>query len=441
MSDKLTRRRFTQTTLAAGLAAVASPLLVPSHAFGANERVVLGAIGVGKRGGMGQLAGDFTKRAQYAAAADVYLPRAGEFAKASGAQHVYQDYRKLLEQKDIDAVVIATPHRWHAINSIHAAQAGKDIYCEKPQTYSIPEGRRIVQAVRKHKRVFQTGSQQRSGRNEYTGCMHVRNGALGKITKVLASNYHSPMVPNHPKQDIPKGLDWDMWCGPATPPEFNFVIWDNSSNPSWVSTQPFSGGEMTDWGAHGLDMAQWGLGMDESGPVEIWTEGEPFKTMISTPKAPGGRHRGPRSPKVVMKYPGDIIMELSDGPGNSGVRFIGEKGTMDVVRGRYTASSPELTAKPLEDMKVQLYRSENHADNWLQCIKDRRDPIAHAEVGHRSVTVCHLANIARWVSEVTGETGQKLKWDSKAERFTNSEEANKFLERTWRKGYELPKVV
>ncbi|NQT37229.1 MAG: Gfo/Idh/MocA family oxidoreductase, partial [Planctomycetes bacterium] len=403
MSNRLTRRRFCQVSAAAGLTAVASPLLLPARVFGSNDRVVLGSIGVGNRGR--QLIGSFGSGASIGAVADVYLPRAEEVAKSVGAQHVYQDYRKLLEQNDIDAVVIATPHRWHAINAVHAAQAGKDIYCEKPQTYSIPEGRRIVQAVRKHKRVFQTGSQQRSGGNEYTGCMHVRNGALGKLTKVLASNYHSPMTPRWPKQDIPKGLDWDVWCGPATPPDFNFVIWDNRSNPSWVSIEPFSGGEVTDWGAHGLDMAQWGLGMDESGPVEVWTEGEPFETMYSTPEAPGGRHRGPRSPTVMMKYPGDIIMELSGGPSNSGVRFIGEKGTMDVTRGRYRASAPELTAKPLADMKVQLYRSTSHSGNWIQCIKDRRDPVAHAEVGHRSVTICHLVNIARWVSEITGETG------------------------------------
>ena len=439
MNTNRTRRRFLQAS-AAGLAAVSAPLLVPARAFGASDRVVLGAIGAGKRGGMGQLGRDFASRASYAAVADVYLSRAQAFAKSSGAQHVFQDYRKLLERNDIDAVVIATPHRWHAINSIHAAQAGKDIYCEKPQTYSIAEGRRIVEAVRKYKRVFQTGTQQRSGQNEYIGCTYVRNGALGKITRVLASNYHSPMDPRWPEQDIPEGLSWDMWCGPAEPPSFNKVIWDNSSNPSWVSIEPFSGGEMTDWGAHGLDMAQWGLGMDESGPEEIWTEGEPFVPMTSTPEAPGGRHRGPRAPKVVMKYPGDIIMELAGGPGNSGVRFIGEKGSMNVTRGRYGASSPELTAKPIEDLEIQLYRSKNHADNWLQCIKDRRDPVAHAEIGHRSVTICHLANIARWVSAITGETGQRLKWDSQAERFTNSEEANKFVLRAYRKGYELPEA-
>ena len=441
MSERLTRRRFLQAGATTGLAAVAVPCFIPSSALGANDRVVLGGIGVGKRGGMGQLGRGFASRAQYAAAADVYLPRAQEFAKSSGARHVYQDYRKLLERNDIDAVVVATPHRWHALNCIHAAQAGKDIYCEKPLTYTIPEGRKVVEAVRKYKRVFQTGTQQRSGRNEYTGCMHVRNGAIGKVKRVLASNYCSPMEPKYPKQDIPEGLDWDMWCGPAEPPPFNFVIWDNSSNPSWVSIRPFSGGEMTDWGAHGLDMAQWGLGMDESGPVEVWTEGEPFKSMTSTPEAPGGRHRGPRAPKVCMKYPGDIVMELDGGPGNSGVRFVGEEGSMAVTRGRFLSDPAELTAEPLKDPKVQLYRSEDHAGNWLECIKERRDPVAHAEIGHRSVTICHLANIARWVSEVTGETGQKLQWDAQQERFTNSPEANRFLNASWRKQYQLPESV
>ncbi len=201
---------------------------------------------------------------------------------------------------------------------------------------------------------------------------------------------------------------------------------------------------MTDWGAHGLDIAQWGLGMDEGGPVEVWTEGEPFKPIISTPGSPGGRHRGPRSPKVCMKYPGDIVMELSGSPsfpGLSGVSFVGEQGNLTVTRGKFSSDPAELTAEPLKNPKVQLYRSENHTDNWLNCIKDRSDPVAHAEVGHRSVTVCHLANIARWVSEVTGETGQKLQWDAQAERFTNSPEANRFLNGTWRKQYQLPESI
>jgi hypothetical protein len=289
--------------------------------------------------------------------------------------------------------------------------------------------------------VLQTGSQQRSGSQEYTGCTYVRNGAIGRVTRVLASNYHSPMEPLHPEQEIPEGLDWDMWCGPGEKPPYNFVIWDNRSDPSWVSIRPFSGGEMTDWGSHGLDMAQWGLGMDESGPVEVWTEGEPFKSLASTPERPGGRHRGPRSPKVLMKYPGDIVMELDGGPGVSGVTFVGEKGSLTVTRGRFRSDPPELTAEPLSDPKVELYRSTNHHQNWLDCIKERRDPVANAETGHRSATICHLGNIARWVSELTGQTGQKLAWDAVAERFTNSDEANRFLDPPCRPPYRFPETV
>ncbi len=438
MRSKTTRRDFLRASATAGVAA-AAPYLLPSRATGANDRIVLGGIGVGNQGG--SLVRAFSRSCSIAAISDVYVPRAEEVAKSVGAKHVYPDYRKLLEHDDIDAVIIATPHGWHALNCIHAAQAGKDIYCEKPLTYSILEGRRVVEAVRKYKRVFQTGSQQRSGGNEYTGCMYVRNGAIGKLTRVFASNYHSPMEPKWPEEPIPDGLDWDRWCGPVEPPPYNFVIWDNRSNPSWVSIRPFSGGEVTDWGSHGLDMAQWGLGMDESGPEEIWTEGEPFKPLDSTPEAPGGRHRGVNSPKVLMKYPGDIVMELSGGPGNSGVRFVGEKGSITVTRGRFSSDPAELTAEPLVDPKVQLYRSPSHHGDWLNCIKERRDPVAHAEVGHRSVTVCHLMNIARWVSQVTGETGQRLKWDARNERFTNSEEGNRFLDRPRRKGYELPERV
>lgn len=169
MSRRLSRRRFLQAGGTTGLAAWAAPLFVPSRVFGANERVGIGSIGVGNRGS--GLARDFAKRARVAAIADVYLPRAHQVAESVGATHVYQDYRQLLEHREIDTVVVAPPRRWHALNCIHAAQAGKDIYCEKPQTYSIPEGRRMVQAVRKYQRVFQTGSQQRSGHNEYTSCM------------------------------------------------------------------------------------------------------------------------------------------------------------------------------------------------------------------------------------------------------------------------------
>lgn len=439
MSKKLTRSRFLQGGFATGLGVFSAPQIISARVLGASDRVVVGMIGVGNRGR--DLLRSLKGRVDVEAVADVYLPRAEEIAKSIGAKHVYQDYRKLLEQKNIDAVVIATPHRWHALNSIHAAQAGKDIYCEKPLSFSIREGRRVVEVVRKHKRVLQVGTQLRSQEKVYRGCMHVRNGTIGKVKRVLAVNYHSPMAIKHPKQDIPKGLDWDMWCGPAEPPPFNFVIWDNRSKPSWSSVRPFSGGDIAEGGPHGLDLAQWGLGMDNSGPMEVWTEGEPFKSMTSTPKAPGERHGGPNAPKIFMKYASGKVLALIGGPRNgSGVHFVGENGTVEIGNNHVDSDPVELISKPVENPKIQIERSSDHIDNWLECIKERRDPIASVEIGHRSATVCHLGNIARWISQITGETGQRLQWDVEKERFSNSDEGNRFLESTYRKGYELPKV-
>lgn len=238
-----------------------------------------------------------------------------------------------------------------------------------------------------------------------------------------------------------------MWCGPAEKPPYNFVIWDNNSNPSWSGIRPFSGGDMTDWGSHGLDIAQWGMGMDDSGPLEIWTEGAPFKPMISTPENPGGRRGGPRNPKVLMRFPGDIIVDFGHGH-QSGARFIGERGSINVTRGGFSSDPSDLTAeRRMENPDVVLYRGleyalqNNHYQDWLNCIKERRDPVAPAETGHRTATFCHLANIARWVTGVTGETGQKLKWDATEERFTNSPEANRFVNPPYRNGYVLPDVV
>ncbi|NCX98364.1 MAG: gfo/Idh/MocA family oxidoreductase [Planctomycetia bacterium] len=422
------------TGLGAAVAAGTAPAFIPARAFGANERIVIGGIGVGNQGS--GLVRSFAKRASVAAISDVYLPRAEAVAGEVGAGSVHQDYRALLDRKDVDAVIVATPHHWHALCCVHAAQAGKDIYCEKPLAYSIVEGRKIVEAVRGHRRVLQTGMQQRSGGKEQAGCRLVRGGALGTISRVIASTYASPMDPDFPEQPVPAGLDWDRWCGPADLVPFNKVVWDNRSDPSWVSLRPFSGGAMTDWGAHGLDMAQWGLGMDDTGPDEVWVEGEPFQPQRSTPEQPGGRQKGPSTPKVFMRYPGDILLEFAGGP-QFGVTFVGEKGRLTLQRGGFKADPPDLAADPA----VAVEPGPDHHQNWLDCIKSRQDPVANVEVGQRSTSLGHLANIARWVSGLTGETGKRLRWDAAAERFTNSDEANRFLARPARAGYTLPDHV
>lgn len=439
MTARFRRRTLLRSGLTTGLgAAVAAgtaPAFIPARAFGANERIVIGGIGVGNQGS--GLVRSFAKRASVAAISDVFLPRAEAVAGEVGAGSVHQDYRALLDRKDIDAVIVATPHHWHALCCVHAAQAGKDIYCEKPLAYSIVEGRKIVEAVRTHRRVLQTGMQQRSGSKEQAGCLLVRGGALGTITRVIASNYASPMEPDFPEQPVPAGLDWDRWCGPADLVPFNKVVWDNRSDPSWVSLRPFSGGAMTDWGAHGLDMAQWGLGMDDTGPEEVWVEGEPFRPQLSTPEQPGGRQKGPNTPKVFMRYPGDIVLEFSGGP-QFGVTFVGEQGRLTLQRGGFKAEPSDLAADPVGARTATSERGPDHHQNWLDCIKSRQDPVANAEVGQRSTSLGHLANIARWVSGLTGETGRRLHWDAATERFTNSDEANRFLSRPFRAGYTLP---
>ncbi|MFO7775436.1 MAG: Gfo/Idh/MocA family oxidoreductase [Candidatus Hydrogenedentota bacterium] len=437
MVGKVTRRQFLGSSAAA---AVVAGTMAKSTVFGANDRIVIASFGVGNMGSGHARRFNGMDGADVAVIADVDR-NAAEAVAADVDAEVYEDYRAVLDRDDIDAVIVATPLQWHALNTIHAAQAGKDIYCEKCASLTIPEGRLMAEAVKKYERVFQTGSQQRSGQREYEACMHVRNGSIGKVTRVLAQNYHSPMEFAQPAEPIPEYLNWDTWCGPVELYPFNMSVFDNGQNPSWVSLRPFSGGDMTDWGSHGLDMAQWGLGMDDSGPIEIWTEGEPFERFYSTAENPGGRHQGPRAPKVLMRYAGDIVMEFEGGPGNSGVRFIGEEGSITMARNQFDADPSELTEALPEDPEVEVYHSTNHYQNWLDCIRDRTDPVAHVEVGHRSASVCHLANIARWVSEINQETGERLAWDPVEERFTNSEVANNFLDYPRRAGYELPDTV
>jgi len=455
----MNRRSFLKRSLA--VSAIGFPTIIPSRVLGrngnegANDRITLGMIGVGSMGS-GHVQ-NFSNHCSIAAIADACLPHAEKNAKwlydnkrvpAGGKVDVYQDYRKLLERDDIDAVIIASPLHWHARHAIHAAQAGKHIYCEKPLTYSIWEGRQIAKAVEKYKIAFQTGSQQRSGATSHLGITHIRNGTIGKIKRVLAHNNRSPQEINWPAMDIPEGLDWDLWCGPAQKPDYNYAIWSNKGDaqPAWSGAKPFSGGDVTDWGSHGLDMVQWGLGMDTSGPEEVWVEGDPYTPMVSTPEKPGGRRGGPNSPIVFMKYPGDIIVEHNGG-NQSGGTFIGENGQIEVTRQRSTGNPRELTQKPFENPADEIHRGyeyarrTSHGQDWLNCIKEGGTPVASAETGHRTATVCHLANITRWVSGITGETGHKLKWDAVNERFTNSDEANQFLRTPYREGYEVPEEI
>jgi predicted dehydrogenase len=439
----LSRRHFLQRT-ASLAAALAAPQVLPSGVLaaagspGANDRIGVGFIGIGRQ------AGDLLRLvlqapdARFVAVADVNLTRAQEAAARHGAEPC-QDYRRLLERKDVDAIVTATPEHWRSNVCIHACQAGKDVYAEKPMTLTIREGRLMVQAARKYKRVFQVGSQQRSMWIDQAACELVRKGGLGKVQKVYVWNYPSPWECGLPAEPIPEGLDWDMWCGPTEVVPYHKDLYLPRANPGWLSFRPYSGGEMTGWGAHGFDMIQAALGMDESGPVEVWTEGPKFDPPRYTQAE--SKARGDKlcsSPKVFFRYPGDIVMEMVDKtpdgvrPPSFGGIIYGSEGRLTIDRGRIS-SEPEDIATDLMTKRPKGL-NDNHIRNWLECVRSRQRPTADVEIGHRSATVCHLGNIARW-------TGRRLRWDAARENFGKDPEANQHLDRPRRKPWELPKKV
>ena len=432
---RITRRSLLKRGVAVA-GAVAVPYSIPADVLasadrpGANDRIGVGYVGVGRRAR--QLM-KLPPEGQIVAAADVNLKRAEEIAaKYKGTP--YQDYRKMLDSKDVDAVVLATPDHWRALTAIHACQADKDIYAEKPMTLTIREGRLMVEAARKYKRVFQTGSQQRSNPVNRLACELVRNGRIGKVHTVIGSNYPSPWEGSLPGQPVPEGLDWDMWCGPVEPVPYNKDLYAPRANPGWISFRPFSGGEVTGWGAHGLDQIQWALGMDETGPVEIWAEGDKFDPPVYS--KPESRDRGNKvckNPSVLMRYANGVLLKLGDeGPGGGGV-FIGDKGKITIDRGKVKSDPEEIAKQPIKDSDTRLYKSDNHMQNWFDCMKSRRRPIADVAIGHSSTTLCHLANIARWL-------GRKAEWDPVKEVFAD-DEANAYLDRQRRKPYELPETV
>jgi predicted dehydrogenase len=429
---RVSRRCFLgqSATLAAGIAV---PYLIPSGLLAArpNDRIGVAGIGIGRQGSGIYMAAAGSKQGRAVAVADANIRRAEAMA-ARLKVPAYQDYRKLLERRDVDAVTTATPDHWRSLVSIHACQAGKDVYAEKPLTLTIHEGRLMVDAARKYQRVFQTGTQQRSALANRVGCELVRTGKIGKILKVIAHNYPSPWECKLPAQAVPEGLDWDLWCGPVEPVPYNLDLCTPRAKPGWISFRPFSGGEMTGWGAHGLDQVQCALGMDDGGPIEVWTEGKKFDPP--TYVKPESRARGEKlcsQPKVFFRYPGGIVVEMdAKGPAAGGT-FVGEKGTITIDRELCKSEPKELAEAALA---AAVKTSASHMENWLDCIKSRQKPAADVEIGHRSATVCHLGNIARWA-------GRKLAWDPVKEIFPDDPQANAYLDRPRRKPYLLPEKV
>jgi predicted dehydrogenase len=435
--SSFSRRNFLKRT-GVLLAGAVVPQILPTGVLaaegrpGANDRIGIGFIGIGRQAG-GLLQGLLRlPEMRYVAVADVNLKRARESAAKNNAVP-FQDYRRLLERKDVDAIVTATPEHWRLAICVEACQAGKDVYAEKPMTLTIREGRMMVQAARKYNRVFQVGSQQRSQWQNYAGCELIRNGSLGKISKVIAYNYPSPWECALPAQPLPDELDWDMWCGPNPVVPFNQDLYQPRANPGWLSFRPYSGGEVTGWGAHGYDQIQCALGMDDSGPVEIWTEGPKFDPPTYSKSE--NKERGDKicsEPKVFFRYANGLLVEPGAEATMGGAVFYGEKGRVAIARGKCESDPDELAIDALRKRPAGF--NDNHQKNWLDCIKSRAKPIADVEVGHRSATVCHLVNIARW-------TGRKLRWDPVKEEFAGDKEANQFLDRERRKPWVAPQKI
>ncbi|MFH1921057.1 MAG: Gfo/Idh/MocA family oxidoreductase [Planctomycetota bacterium] len=421
-SRNLSRRRFLKRSilLAAGAAA---PYFVPASALaapdrpGANDRVVIGFVGTGGRAR--QLMDHVPADGQIVAISDCYRQRFIETLQQKGTNwNTYQDHRRMFDEENLDAVVVATPDHARVLPAIHACQAELDVYAEKPLTLTIAEGRVLVNAARKYKRVFQVGSQQRTMEMNRFACELVRGGGIGKVHTVLGVNYPGPrQYTGLPEQPIPEGLDWDRWCAQTPLRPYNSQL-----QFSWMGWRSYSGGEMTNWGAHGLDQVQWALGMSESGPVEIWpvTEG------------PNG--------KVSMRYANGVLvrLELENGP-HGGAIFVGDEAKIEINRNKFTTNPPDLVKHPPEPATAEIWEGPGwiarpHIQNWLDSIKTREKPNADVEIGHRSISVCHLANIAR-------EVGRKLRWDPETETFVGDDEANRYLDRPKRRGYELPDPV
>jgi len=423
---KINRRGFLK---AAGSAAVGFPYLVQSSALGnagsvaASNRIAMGSIGVGSMG-TGDMRGFLNKKeVQYVAVCDVdrgHRDNAkGIVDKKYGNSDcaTYLDFRELIGRGDLDAVALALPDHWHSIPAIAAARAGLDIHAQKPFARTIREGRAMVDAVERYGRVWQTGSQQRSGRDFHRACELVRNGRIGKVTRVEVGLPTGGGSDVKAVQPVPENVDWNWWLGPAP-----WVPYRGVMHWHWRWMMDYSGGQLTDWAGHHIDIAHWGLDLERTGPVEIEGKGVYPKDGI---------YDAPTEYKFTCKYANGVVMTVANNKQiPQGTKWIGDKGWVYVKRGKLESEPKSVLQEKIGSDEIHLYESRDHKQNFLDCIKSRKDPIAPAEIGHRSISVGLLGEIAML-------TEQKLKWDPDKEIFLNSDAANRLLSRPMRAPWHL----
>ena len=420
------RRQFLKRSAGTAAAAGAWPLFLPGvNARGAekNDRPTVASIGVGGRGsGIGRDAG---RRGNMVACCDVDANHADRFAsRHDGKCKTYKDYRKLLERDDIDIVTIGTPDHWHTAIAIAALRAGKDIYCEKPLTLTIDEGKQIRKVLAETNRVFQVGTQQRSDRRFIRAVAIARRGWLGKTLTATCSIGAGPHGGPFEVTESPSHLDWDVWLGQT--PKVPYIKQRCHNNFRWWLE--YSGGKLTDWGAHHVDSAQWGLGYDKAGPISVEGEGE-------FPKVENGYNTATTFSSTLAFENGSKII-VRHGPGN-GVLFKGDKGELFVKRGKIEgeilSQLTDAQKEQIDEDIVKLYKGRkrtNHMQNFFDCVRERAEPVSDVASHHRILSSCHMCNIAM-------RLGRKLRWDPKKEDFIGDEQASAMLRRKQRKPYAL----
>ncbi|HOY14928.1 MAG TPA: Gfo/Idh/MocA family oxidoreductase [Saprospiraceae bacterium] len=448
------RRTFINNTLLAATA-ISIPTIVPASVFGKNapsNKINIGQIGCGRIAREHDLSSTLKHDlARIMAVCDLDRNRLedgkklvdGYYAKSTGNANymdtkMYDDYRELLQNKDIDAVMISTPDHWHSQPAIEAALAGKDIYLQKPTSLTITEGRLLSDVVKKKGVILQVGTQQRSSDQFRIAAELVRNGRIGKLHTVKVGLPGDPSGPPAAAMPVPKGFNYDMWLGST--PEMDYTEigvhpQKGYSRPGWLRLEQFGAGMITGWGQHHFDSAAWGMDTEYTGPISV-------EAVAQYPKSGLWNVHGDFMVKA--EYENGITMYTSGGYPN-GIRYEGTDGWIWVSRGNYQASASDPVAatnsakaldasdkgiltSEIKANEIHLYKSEEQHLNWLECIKSRKEPISPVEMGHRACSVCLISHIAM---KVPG----KLNWDPKAERFTNSELANSMLSRTQRKPY------
>ncbi len=450
------RRNFLKNSSAAIAGTIILPTIVPSTVFGKNapsNKINVAQIGFGRIAMTHDLAETLTfDTARIIAVCDLDTNRVakgkdfieGYYAKKTGSKDAvsvktYSDYRELLLNKDIDAVMISTPDHWHSQPAIEAALAGKDVYLQKPTSLTIAEGRMLVDVVKRKGTIFQVGTQQRAMPQFRIAAELVRNGRIGKLHTIKIGLPGDPAGPEAPERPVPKNLNYDMWLG-STPEVYYTEMRVHPQNsmtdrPGWLRCEQFGAGMITGWGQHHYDSAAWGMDTEYTGPISINAHAE-------FPKSGLWNVHGEFL--SVAEYKNGLTM-ISSGGYPNGIRYEGSDGWIFVTRGNYTASAsdpvakdrsskaldasnPKILTSVIKENETHLYKIDNQHGNWLDCIKTRKAPISNVEIGHRACSICLITHISM-------KLGRKLDWNPDTEMFVKDDEANKMLSRTQRFPY------